>query len=393
MCTAKYEAETFHMIDRCDPEIASWSETGENFVVKNVDKFANTVLPLYFKHSNFSSFARQLNFYGFRKLRSDPILTSDVDPRTVSYVRFYHEKFQKDKPELLTHIKRATKTDQQSKDEVESLRSDIYSLKETLASTIREYDRKISEISYECNRRINTVNSEYDKLATIVHHLMATTVSAQANAVSNAMVAAAAVASSTQPTTATASATNSLPTATSGSATNHLTLSGLVPPPTLSSYDPTNSSNLLQSLSHAVSLQNAQHNSLSAASTIQQLAAAAVVANAHRNSIHQQQQQQQQQQQASFYDTTAGTIAPPLHFPPPLSSLARPRQSSGGSVNSLPPPLSSLALPRQSSSGSATSGTRRRQSSGGTKNNKRPSEDSTSSHAEPASSRFRASDV
>jgi len=32
--------ETYHMIDKCDPEIATWSETGDNFVVKDLDKFA-----------------------------------------------------------------------------------------------------------------------------------------------------------------------------------------------------------------------------------------------------------------------------------------------------------------------------------------------------------------
>lgn len=32
--------ETFHMIDKCDSEIATWSEEGDNFVVKNVEKFA-----------------------------------------------------------------------------------------------------------------------------------------------------------------------------------------------------------------------------------------------------------------------------------------------------------------------------------------------------------------
>jgi len=33
--------ETYHMIDRCDADIATWSESGDNFVVKNVEKFAS----------------------------------------------------------------------------------------------------------------------------------------------------------------------------------------------------------------------------------------------------------------------------------------------------------------------------------------------------------------
>ena len=32
--------ETYHMIDKCDAEIATWSETGDNFVVKSLDRFA-----------------------------------------------------------------------------------------------------------------------------------------------------------------------------------------------------------------------------------------------------------------------------------------------------------------------------------------------------------------
>ena len=35
------DLETYHMIDRCDQSIATWAVTGDNFVVKNVDKFAS----------------------------------------------------------------------------------------------------------------------------------------------------------------------------------------------------------------------------------------------------------------------------------------------------------------------------------------------------------------
>mmetsp|Transcript_23047 Transcript_23047/g.49070 ORF Transcript_23047/g.49070 Transcript_23047/m.49070 type:complete len:335 (+) Transcript_23047:77-1081(+) len=160
------------MIDKCDIDIATWSATGDNFVVKNVEKFASAVLPLYFKHSNFSSFARQLNFYGFRKLRSDPILTNDVDPQTSCYVRFYHEKFQKNKPELLHSIKRATKSDQQSKDDVDDLKSQVQKLKKCVMNMSTEMEHKIIEINNEYNRRISTLDAEYEKLASLVGHLL-----------------------------------------------------------------------------------------------------------------------------------------------------------------------------------------------------------------------------
>ena len=34
------------------------------FVVKDPDQFAADIIPQYFDHNKFSSFARQLNFYG-----------------------------------------------------------------------------------------------------------------------------------------------------------------------------------------------------------------------------------------------------------------------------------------------------------------------------------------
>ena len=29
------------MIDKCDPDVACWSESGDNFIVKDVDKFSS----------------------------------------------------------------------------------------------------------------------------------------------------------------------------------------------------------------------------------------------------------------------------------------------------------------------------------------------------------------
>jgi hypothetical protein len=100
--------KTYYMIDQCDDEIACWSEDGTTFVVKDPDRFERTIIPQYFKHSKFSSFVRQLNFYSFRKIKYADTIRIDpkLEAETANYWRFRHENFQKGKPELLTEIKR-----------------------------------------------------------------------------------------------------------------------------------------------------------------------------------------------------------------------------------------------------------------------------------------------
>ncbi|KAL7198729.1 hypothetical protein ACSBR2_021100 [Camellia fascicularis] len=64
--------KTYDMVD--DPtsnQIVSWSREGHSFVVWDPHAFSTNLLPRLFKHNNFSSFVRQLNTYGFRKIDPD----------------------------------------------------------------------------------------------------------------------------------------------------------------------------------------------------------------------------------------------------------------------------------------------------------------------------------
>lgn len=80
--------------DPTTDDIVCWNDRGDGFMVKNEFAFASQIMRTYFRHQNFSSFVRQLNFYGFRK-STRSTLTS-----------FYHPYFRKGQPELLSQIQR-----------------------------------------------------------------------------------------------------------------------------------------------------------------------------------------------------------------------------------------------------------------------------------------------
>uniref|UniRef100_A0ACD5XM26 Uncharacterized protein n=1 Tax=Avena sativa TaxID=4498 RepID=A0ACD5XM26_AVESA len=101
---APFLTKTHQMVEeRGTDEVISWGEQGRSFVVWKPVELARDLLPLHFKHCNFSSFVRQLNTYGFRKVVPDRW-------------EFANENFRRGEQSLLTGIRRrkATTTTPQS---------------------------------------------------------------------------------------------------------------------------------------------------------------------------------------------------------------------------------------------------------------------------------------
>lgn len=57
--------------DESGQKFCSFTAGGRSFTIWDATGFSRDVIPRYFRHNNFSSFIRQLNQYGFQKMRSD----------------------------------------------------------------------------------------------------------------------------------------------------------------------------------------------------------------------------------------------------------------------------------------------------------------------------------
>ncbi|XP_071690216.1 heat stress transcription factor A-5-like [Rutidosis leptorrhynchoides] len=166
---APFLLKTYDMVDdSLTDEIVSWSTNRTSFVVWNPPEFARLLLPTYFKHNNFSSFIRQLNTYGFRK----------IDPERWE---FANEEFIKDKKHLLKNIHRrkpihSHSTNPQSstvdperaafEEEIDKLTREKTSLEKSL---LRFKQQPLTKLQLEdLTQRVNNMEQKQDTLLTFL---------------------------------------------------------------------------------------------------------------------------------------------------------------------------------------------------------------------------------
>lgn len=89
--------------DSRNHEYIQWVPDGQSFQVLGREPFEKFVLPRYFKHSNFSSFVRQLNMYGWHKVQD---VTSGAMQSNDEIWQFKSPNFIRGREDLLDNIVR-----------------------------------------------------------------------------------------------------------------------------------------------------------------------------------------------------------------------------------------------------------------------------------------------
>ena len=162
-----FVSKLYRMVDESTSNLIKWGPDGLTFVVTSPEEFSRQVLPLFFKHNNFSSFVRQLNMYGFHKvphLQQGSMAASAIGNTESTIWEFSHVSFIRNRPDLLGNVRRKLGKDDEGTSPTIS-NSSITNLSDTRVSsddfiaTARSLRQELSFIYQQQNAVRNDLQS------------------------------------------------------------------------------------------------------------------------------------------------------------------------------------------------------------------------------------------
>ena len=146
-------AKTHQLIEFAPKAFIEWTTDGTSFIVKEPKRLEKEVLQKYFNHRNFSSFSRQLSFYGFQKFNT--YLRLNSSKMATRCFEYRHKSFIRGRLDLMREIKRKTNGTGDAanasglKDRLSVLTSQVDQLTNVVKDLLEQKQRRMSTIQTE----------------------------------------------------------------------------------------------------------------------------------------------------------------------------------------------------------------------------------------------------